>query len=219
MFASTSIRLRPSISISLYLYLSLSVLIYPRLSLFISLYQSAELFRLNETRQETDKELNDLRKEVADCQVKLDAKDWRITDLEGELQAHFSKETEWETTYQQLEAEKSTILESQVDVETKTSELKASYEEMEKTLKKENQEKCVKVTTLEAQLQSMEKQKESLRKELHDTKEALRLSKHGFSELQKDYIDHQKNCEGFRQEVGYETLDVFTRQTGPQSQR
>ena len=156
---------------------------------------------MNETRQESDKELNDLRKEIAEYQLKVDAKDWRISDLEGERQVYFTKQSEWESTYQQLETEKSTILESQVEAETKTSELKATYDELEKSLKKDNQEKCVKVTTLEAQLENVEKQKEGLRKELLDTKEALRQSKHEFSELQKDYIDHQKNCEGFRQEV------------------
>ena len=121
--------------------------------------------------------------------------------MEGDLQLHSNKQTEWEATYQQLEAEKSTILESQIESETKSADLQASYDELEKSLQKEKQEKCVKVTSLEAQLENAEKQKESLRKELHETKEALRQSKHEFSELQKDYIDHQKNCEGFRQEV------------------
>lgn len=157
--------------------------------------------RLNEARQETDKELNDLRKEHADCQLKLDSKDWRITDLEGEIVLHSTKQSELEATHQQLEAEKSSILESQVDAEAKSAELKANYDEMEKSLKNECQDQCLKVTTLEAQLDNVEKQKEALRKELFDTKEALRQSKHEFSELQKDYIDHQKNCEGFRQEV------------------
>ncbi len=142
-----------------------------------------------------------MRKEIAEYQLKLDAKDWRISDLESEIQLYSKKQTEWEASYQQLEAERSTILESQVETKTESSELKASYDELEKSLKKENQEKCLKVTTLEAQLENVEKQKEGLRKELHDTKEALRQSKHEFSELQKDYIDHQKNCEGFRQEV------------------
>ena len=142
-----------------------------------------------------------MRKEIAEYQLKLDAKDWRISDLESEIQLYSKKQTEWEASYQQLEAERSTVLESQVEAETESSELKASYDELEKSLKKENQEKCLKVTTLEAQLENVEKQKEGLRKELHDTKETLRQSKHEFSELQKDYIDHQKNCEGFRQEV------------------
>ena len=131
----------------------------------------------------------------------MDAKDWRISDLEGDLQLHSNKKTEWEATYQQLEAEKSTILESQIESETKSADLQASYDELEKSLQKEKQEKCVIVTSLEAQLENAEKQKESLRKEVHETKEELRQSKHEFSELQKDYIDHQKNCEGFRQEV------------------
>ena len=169
------------------------------------------LSRLNETRQDNDKELNELRKEIADYQIKVGAKDWRISELEDELQLHLTKQSEWEASYQQLEAEKSTILESQVVVESKSSELKASYDELEKCLKKENQEKCVKVTTLEAQLENVEKQKEGVRKEVFDTKEALRQSKHEFSELQKDYIDHQKNCEGFRQEVKLEYVQAVYR--------
>ena len=145
--------------------------------------------------------MNELRKEIADYQIQLDAKDWRISDLEDELLLHSTTKSEWEASYQQLEAEKSTILESQIEAESKSSELQASYDELEKSLKKDNQEKCLKLTTLEAQLENVEKQKEGVRKELHDAKEALRQSKHEFSELQKDYIDHQKNCEGFRQEV------------------
>lgn len=157
--------------------------------------------RLNAARQESDDELSESRKEIAEYREKLEASQGKIADLEEELQLNLLKQGEWEARYGQLQREGATIAEARTTAEARATALQAGHDQLGKASKKEYRELELKMTTREAQIEKMEKQKESLKKELAESKEALRQSKHEFSELQKDYIDHQKNCEGFRQEV------------------
>lgn len=159
---------------------------------------------MNESRLENNKELNEARRAIADCEIKLEARDWRIAMLENEVQLLSTKQSELETSFQRLKNDECMVMGSKIAAKQKTFEFEANYDQMytkQCILKKEYQEKNVIVTELEAQLENSEKQKEALWKELYNAKEALRQSKHDFFELQKNYFRHLVNHEVFFQEV------------------